>query len=234
LESFAKICAGDGADPASVSTCDKPFDDNFGTKSLALEINAGARTAKVKGLLDFSKISYSTIGAETSTNGKITNSYPSVTTTIDDTTMKSNYDVLQKDLDAVVQRMTTINPRLTFCTEGRDLSQIRARSAPSTSTGNSLGIGNNTANANLPDRTKTEARFPRLLDPYVTVLVQSGISHARVNYDKKLKKMFDEAKESLKPRAGGIIDGNVCWMEGGGRESVAAPTTTTTTTPAAQ
>jgi hypothetical protein len=154
--------------------------------------------AKIVGLIDFTKISYT--AAEETTTG---NSYSTISTASTDTAQIANVKTLQDDLDIIVQQMIRSNPKLAFCTEGRDMSQIYAR--PSATNGAA-------ASSSRPNRTKTEARFPRLLDPYVSLVLQAGMSKARTNYEKKLKDMIDGARGDLKPSAGGIIDQNICWM----------------------
>jgi hypothetical protein len=205
---FAKVCAGGGSGDGEVSTCDAPFDSNFGAKSLKLVANAGARSIEISGLIDFMQISY-TSGEETTENKNsktvIVNKYPSISTdNILNASVKANVEVLKKELDDIVNKLFMHEPKLAFCTEGRDMSQIVAKPSKA----------NGVAATTLPDRTKTEARFPRLLDPYVSVLVKAGVSKAEVNYDKKLKDLMTSAKNDLNPIAGGIIDGNVCWMQG--------------------
>jgi hypothetical protein len=215
LESFAKICAGDGADPASVSTCDKPFDDIIGTRSLTTKIIAEGKHAEILGLMDTTKITYGVgeekdnVGATTTsasgravtTGGHTENTYPSIILPAD---ASNGLTLLKQDVDMVANRFLQLNPRLAFCTEGRDLSQIKARAAADPKVKNSVAGGK--------DRTKTEARFPRLADPYINLILQAGVSKATVNYNKKLKDILEETKKSMKPSKGGIIDQNVCWM----------------------
>ena len=210
MKEFSKICMGEEGE---VTTCDLPFnDENLGTKSLSVKLITPRKQAEVNGLVDFTKLMITTgKESEKKEEGKnvIVNEYPHIVLRPDGTGaipaeyngMIESVKVLDEEIGLVVKKLTGVT-KLSFCTEGRDMSQIYARSSTS----------RNNKNSRLPDRTKTEARFPRLLDPYIMVLVQAGMSHSQMNYDKKLSKMIDEVKKVLKPSAAGIIDGGICWL----------------------
>jgi len=202
-EAFGQLCTGDKSTGIDEMTCDLPFQDDFGTTTLAKTENQTARTAEITGLIDFSKISYtsgSTAAGATETSD-VTNNYPTISTSVSGTVETGVFAKFKSQLEMVTEQFRTLDPRVSFCTEGRDLSQVKSRTD-----GQTTG-----------DRTKTEARFPRMLDPYITLILQAGVSHASVNYDKKLAGMVEELEKSkaLKPGPGGIIDANICWVPAG-------------------
>ena len=101
---------------------------------------------------------------------------------------------IKRDIDRVSQQLI-LNPKIQGCTEGRDLSQI---------TGGTRGAEN-----------RTTARFPRLLDQSLDMIIMSGLTTADNNYRKQLAKMRDEAETSIieKITATVVQVGEVCWRK---------------------
>ncbi|MDR1071614.1 MAG: hypothetical protein LBL21_03160, partial [Rickettsiales bacterium] len=100
---------------------------------------------------------------------------------------------------------------LRFCTEGRDLSQIMARSTR----------GRDTSVASRRSgKMKTEARFPKLLDGVIEKILEKGKEVAQINYTEKLSESMEKYNENLREREakgeGGYIDNSlgICWHDG--------------------
>jgi hypothetical protein len=168
--------------------CDAAFanDDSFGAEMLAINTTA-ADEMEIIGLVDFSKI------AITETTGTIP--------TIVKYTATGEYSTLsQQNVDSVINKTNRIiamlgeDTKIKMCVDGRNMEPIRGQRTDRNST--------------------TTARFPRLLDEYARIVIQSGLEHAKLNYEQKLKNLMKDAMTKMadiKKAAGDISGGGMCY-----------------------
>ena len=86
----------------------------------------------------------------------------------------------------------TSDPKITMCINGRDMKQIRGRSAAGTETPNTRKL--KTLKGVTVDLTN--ARFPHLLDSSIMLLINAGLEQADANYSKKYEELVAEVMEA--------------------------------------
>ncbi|MDR1027129.1 MAG: hypothetical protein LBL46_01800, partial [Rickettsiales bacterium] len=183
--------------------CHKAFNaKDFGTANLGYSIDTAAKTDGTAPTYDITwtgKIddfsafrpeeagtSASSLAEDGSFVSGITRQYPYLAfekTAADGTTTTAGdgEKAIQRAIDTAISSFMS-NEKIKFCTEGRDLSQIKTRDK----------------NAKAGDRTKTEARFPRLADTYITRIINNGLVIAEKNYYTKFSKLNTEAMEEVR------------------------------------
>ena len=167
----------------SASQC-KSFEDdaNLGTESL-VSYKDKTGSYVIDGIMNFGglKTKKSTAADGSSIWELDAESYLSDLTGAQKATMERIDSVLNTVKNKVDAKLQILNsdPKLSMCINGRDTTQLNYRA------GNNQVAGN-----------KTQARFPRLLDSYQLMILNSAVDQAYKNYSEKLKKLYAEAMES--------------------------------------
>ncbi|MDR1826057.1 MAG: hypothetical protein LBQ49_00005, partial [Rickettsiales bacterium] len=207
----------------SLDSCDKPF--NSSKIGEVLELDAGGETeAIIVGLVDLTKFEYCNPSLEgdvcTASFAKVNaegmpvkdgagkiqtteglSKYPTLKITGEGadgapytgaSKVKSlaNMQAIKRQIDAVTSQLV-MNPKIKGCTEGRDLSQISG------------------------EDKNTDARFPHMLDPYLGMVIMSGLTTADKNYRAQLIKLKKDAEAAMLAKAedAATISGEVCWVK---------------------
>ena len=187
------------------SGCEAAFseDKEFGTDGMAINMDQ-ADELHIIGLLDFGALGNSLsssamdVSGEKATmldvvNGWIPESYSPENASKYLSASRLNAQNIVNKIRAVVN-MVANDEQVKTCTQGRDMSQIR-------------GTSRNVVN-------RTEARYPNLLDSYIQVIVDSGLSVAKANYDTEKTQLLKEATAKISEiaeEAGDISGGGMCY-----------------------
>lgn len=187
------------------SGCEAAFseDKEFGTDGMAINMDQ-ADELHIIGLLDFGALGNSLsssamdVSGEKATmldvvNGWTPESYSPENASKYLSASRLNAQNIVNKIRAVVN-MVANDEQVKTCTQGRDMSQIR-------------GTSRNVVN-------RTEARYPNLLDSYIQVIVDSGLSVAKANYDTEKTQLLKEATAKISEiaeEAGDISGGGMCY-----------------------
>lgn len=187
------------------SGCEAAFseDKEFGTDGMAINMDQ-ADELHIIGLLDFGTLGNSLsssamdVSGEKATmldvvNGWTPESYSPENASKYLSASRLNAQNIVNKIRAVVN-MVANDEQVKTCTQGRDMSQIR-------------GTSRNVVN-------RTEARYPNLLDSYIQVIVDSGLSVAKANYDTEKTQLLKEATAKISEiaeEAGDISGGGMCY-----------------------